>query len=526
MRQVRFLICCVFLWGMSCLLHAQMLVVCAPEYMEEMKPFVTWKIQKGIPTQMVSMSEIGETYEDLGDYVKNYYQTHHNRYLLLVGDANQVPINYLPGYDVTPFTPYTDAEYGYVSGTYPPEVLVGRLSAETADDVKVQVEKIIFYEKNVDENTSWLSQCVGIADPSATDKGDNDETDIQHIRQVNSILEQYGYTAHETSTKKELTDLLNAGCGIVNYAGHGFMSGWATSDFSVSDVAALSNEGKFPVIISTGCDNGKFATGTCFAESFLRARNSAGDPIGAVGMLGFSAQVTWNPPMLGQDEMVRIMTSPDIPDSRKTFGEVANEAYRKVIEKYRGSGEDAAKEWILFGDPSMVLRTRTPGKMVVSHIEAADNGITSLSVSCDKDGAVVALSEGNNLLAVQTVEKGKAMLDFPAVTGDKILTVTVTAFDKVTYMGQVVIGDGSGLEVADSDASVTIYPNPSRGEIRIDGLSASSAFISIYSLDGSLIRKAEVDPNTSIPLNVEPGTYFLHLQSDGRYIVRRILVTE
>ena len=160
MRRVRFLVCCIFLWGMSCLLHAQMLVVCAPEYIEEMKPFVTWKIQKGIPTQMVSMSEIGETYEDLRDYVKDYYQTHHNRYLLLVGDANQVPINYLPGYDVTPFTPYTDAEYGYVSGTYPPEVLVGRLSAETADDVKVQVEKIIFYEKNVDENASWLSQCV------------------------------------------------------------------------------------------------------------------------------------------------------------------------------------------------------------------------------------------------------------------------------------------------------------------------------------------------------------------------------
>ena len=110
MRQVRFLICCVFLWGMSCLLHAQMLVVCAPEYMEEMKPFVTWKIQKGIPTQMVSMSEIGETYEDLGDYVKNYYQTHHNRYLLLVGDANQVPINYLPGYDVTPFTPMLNTD--------------------------------------------------------------------------------------------------------------------------------------------------------------------------------------------------------------------------------------------------------------------------------------------------------------------------------------------------------------------------------------------------------------------------------
>ena len=37
MRRVRFLVCCIFLWGMSCLLHAQMLVVCAPEYIEEMK---------------------------------------------------------------------------------------------------------------------------------------------------------------------------------------------------------------------------------------------------------------------------------------------------------------------------------------------------------------------------------------------------------------------------------------------------------------------------------------------------------
>ena len=35
MRRVRFLVCCIFLWGMSCLLHAQMLVVCAPEYIEE-----------------------------------------------------------------------------------------------------------------------------------------------------------------------------------------------------------------------------------------------------------------------------------------------------------------------------------------------------------------------------------------------------------------------------------------------------------------------------------------------------------
>lgn len=523
MRKIKFFICGVLLWGASFALQAQMLIVCAPEYMDEMKPFVTWKIQKGIPTEMISMSEVGETAADLKAYVTEYYQIHHNRYLLLVGDAAQIPIHYCPGYDVTPFTPYTDAEYGYISGTYPPEILVGRFSAASAEDVGTQVERIVFYEKSIDENAAWLSQAVGIASPSATEEGDDDETDIQHIRKVNSVLEQYGYTTHEVSEKRALTDLLNAGCGIVNYAGHGFMSSWGTTDFSVSDASSLSNENKLPVIISTGCDNGKFAAGTCLSESFLRARNSDGNPVGAVGMLGFSAQVYWNPPMLGQDEIARVLTSSDIPDSDKTFGEVANMAYEKVIEKYKGSGEDVARQWILFGDPSMLLRSRTPEKMTVSHISVADKGISSLSVRCNTDGAIVALSAGDELLVVQPVGGGSADLSFPAVNRDETLNVTVTSFDKVTYQGQVTVGNGSGLSV-NEEAVINIFPNPLRDEARITGITASRVSVSVYSPDGALIKKTEVDPRNSFSLNILPGTYFVRLQSDGVDVVRNLLV--
>ena len=525
MRQIKFYFCCLFLWGISYLAHAQMLIVCAPEYMEEMKPFVAWKIQKGISTQIISMDELGNTGQDIKDYVKDYYQTHQNRYLLLVGDADQIPICYCPGYDVTPYTPYTDAEYGYISGSYPPEVLVGRLSAESAEDVRTQVERIIFYEKNIDKNATWLSRAIGIANPSATELGDNNETDIQHIRQVNATLEQYGYTVYETSTKKELADLLNEGSGIVNYAGHGYMSEWVTSGFSVEDPSSLTNEEKLPVIISTGCDNGKFAEGTCLAESFLRARNSVGEPIGAVGMLASSAQIMWNPPMLGQDEIARILTASDIPGSQKTFGEVVNSAYQKVIDQYRGSGEDVARQWILFGDPSMLLRSRAPQEMNVSHISIVDKGISTLSVGCNEEGALVALSADGDLLAAKTVENGTAELDFPAVTEDKILTVTVTAFDKVTYIGQVVVGEGSGLQPVGNDDRVTVYPNPSRGEIRINGLS-DTTLASIYTLDGVLVKKLEIDPRKSISLNIESGSYFLHLQGENGYTIHRILIAD
>lgn len=527
MKQTRFLICGILLWGLSFALKAQMLIVCAPEYMDEMKPFITWKIQKGMSVQLVSMSEVGETSADLKAYVKEYYQSHHNRYLLLVGDADRIPVLYSYGItDPNPYTPYSDAEYGYISGDeYPPEVLAGRFSAESAEDVRTQVARVIFYERDIDNTATWLSECVGIANPSSSEKGDNDETDIIHIRGVNSVLEQYGYTAHEVSTKRELTDLLNAGCGIVNYVGHGFMSSWSTTGFSVSDAKSLSNENKLPLIISAACDNGKFSTGTCLSESFLRARNVSGNPVGAVGMLGFSSMATWNPLMLAQDEIIRILTTPDIPDSKRTFGEIADKSYEKVIERYRGSGEDAAKQWILFGDPSMLLRSRTPQPMSVSHVSVADRGVSSLLINCDTDGAIAAVSAADGLLAVQQVGNGSATLTFPAVDRDETLTVTVTSFDKVTYQGQVTVGNGSGLSV-NEDPVINICPNPLRGEARITGVSASSVLVSVYSLEGVLIKKMKVDPRNSFSLDILPGTYFARLQSDGVDLVRHLLVIQ
>ena len=41
----------------------------------------------------------------------------------------------------------------------------------------------------------------------------------------------------------------------------------------------------------------------CFAEKWLRATNSEGEPTGAIAALMSTINQSWNPPMLGQDEM-------------------------------------------------------------------------------------------------------------------------------------------------------------------------------------------------------------------------------
>jgi hypothetical protein len=68
-----------------------MLVISYDSFMDEMEPFVEWKNQKGIPAEMVPVSEAGSTPEAIRNYIRNYYNQHDLGYVLLVGEAPQVP---------------------------------------------------------------------------------------------------------------------------------------------------------------------------------------------------------------------------------------------------------------------------------------------------------------------------------------------------------------------------------------------------------------------------------------------------
>ena len=53
--------------------QGNMLVICYDDFMNTMTPFVDWKNRKGIPTEMVGVSEIGSNSSSIEAYVENYY---------------------------------------------------------------------------------------------------------------------------------------------------------------------------------------------------------------------------------------------------------------------------------------------------------------------------------------------------------------------------------------------------------------------------------------------------------------------
>ena len=121
--------------------HGNMLVISYGSFMETVQPLVDWKNRKGVPTEMVNISDIGSSSSSVSSYVENYYTENGLTFLLLIGDIAQIPSPSVSG-------SASDMSYGCISGNdYYAEVIVGRLSGSTPSQIATQVERSIEYER-------------------------------------------------------------------------------------------------------------------------------------------------------------------------------------------------------------------------------------------------------------------------------------------------------------------------------------------------------------------------------------------
>jgi hypothetical protein len=418
----------------------KMLVIAYDEFVPYMEPLVAWKNRRGLPTMLVPLSHTGggETDpEQLHAYIRELYRIHGLAYVLLVGDAAQVP---------APYFPYgaSDPTYSLVAGDDDyPDLIVGRLSAETIDQVILQVRKFVEYEESPMPGASWYHKGTGIGSGDGDGIGDDGEIDAIHIdyirddllgftyTQVDTIYALYGYTAFAS----QVTDAVNAGRSIINYCGHGSMTRWTTTAFSNAHVDLLTNHNRLPWIISSACKTGLFTPGTCFAEAWMRASDS-GEPTGAVGMYASTVDMVWAPPMAAQDESIDLL----VAGEETVFGALCYRGSLLMMDEYGDVGRDEFMHWHVFGDPSLVVRSDTPAPLAVEHPGRLDPEATSLDVVIpDVAGALCAVSFDDELLgAALTDETGVACITaLPPLPRGEAVTLTVTGFNRMPYVAGI-----------------------------------------------------------------------------------------
>lgn len=424
--------------------HGNMLVICYGDYLEEIQDLVDWKIQTGTPVEVVDVATIGNS-AAIKQYIANYYTDNDLTFVLLVGDAPQVPSSSIGGND-------SDNNYSYIVGNdHYPDVFVGRFSAQTEAQVTTQVVRTLNYEQDPISDTAWYTKSIGIA--SDQGPGDDNEYDYVHMRNIlNTKLlpytYNYGYEFYDGSqggndapgnpTQSQVAAAVNSGATIINYVGHGSDNAWSTSNFSSNNVNQLTNVGKLPFIISVACVNGNFVNGSCFAEAWLRAEDN-GEPAGAVATLMSTINQSWNPPMRGQDEMNDILTEAFSDNIKRTFGGITMNGCMGMNDAYGSQGDEMTDTWALFGDPSIMVRTAIPGNMTVNHPATLSIGETTLSVNCNVDGALVAFSMDGDIYGTAVVENGSATLTFEPLSLIGTASLVVTAYNYRPYIGTLEI---------------------------------------------------------------------------------------
>lgn len=442
--------------------EGELLVICPDQYLNAMQPFVDWKNQSGRPTAMVSLSDIGG---NNADQIKAYIQSRYNNpeenltFVLLVGDYN----------DLTPYpmnNGCSDIWFGQLEGSdYYPEVFVGRFSVQSVSDVQHQVDKVIYYERDITANADWLAKGMGIGSTEGAGSGHNGgESDYQHIDYIRDTLLHYTYTEvsqhyHGVGVGTNATMLsqnFNEGVGICNYCNHGSVTSWYVGSFSNSNVNGLTNDYKWPFIWSTACLNGKFDQ-NCFGEAWMRAtNNSTGVPTGAIGGMFSWTNQPWQPPMTGQDEMVDVLCEWRNADHfHHTLAGASLNGNMKILDLHPSDQGLTHNTWILFGDPSLLLRTDTPAEMnVTCQPEAILLGQTELRLTAETDYALATLSFNGQILASAPVLNGECTLTFPEQSETGTALLVVTSFNKVTEVRDIEIIPANGAYLTYDSFSV------------------------------------------------------------------------
>ena len=432
-----------------------MLIISYGDFMDEMQTFVDWKNYKGIPTEMVDIADVGDV-DDMAQLVEDQYYENGIAFVLLVGDIDQIET--IRRSDGAGSNSPSDNSLTFVAGNdFYPDLIIGRFSAETGEQVETMINRTIEYEMDPDPAADWYKKGSGFA--SNQGPGDDGEYDDEHLDNIRELLLAYTYIEVDQiydpdGTVAQGEAAINEGRSIVNYTGHGSNGSWGNGcPMNNTNVNGLVNTGMWPFIWSVACVNGEFNVGTCFAETWLRATDSDGNPTGAIATLMSTVNQAWNPPMDGQDEMNAIFVESYSDNIKRTFGGLSFNGMNQMNDSYGSQGYDETCYWTIFGDPSVVVRSDTPTGMEVTHSDVIIIGATEFNIETGESGALVSVSRDGDLLASAYTDGSGAVdlffetaLDIPGP-----VDVVVTAYNRIPYETSVnvIAPDGAYMLLGD-----------------------------------------------------------------------------
>lgn len=374
------------------------LIVTPTDLMPLLKTFINWKSQQGfnVETMIMETSEGDSIRQKLiARYHSSTPLTPAQKYVLLIGDVDKLEAITGKHKPSGLNTHRTDLYYGEYTGDYIPEALVGRLAVRDSTELKIELEKIISYEKGLFARSKNILLAAGHEQRSSAPISTNGQVNYLSKMMADSI-ERADTICFRNIEGDTCADSLRAALGtalsLVNYTGHCLRTGWNNPSVTQATFDSISNP--IPTVFVNNCCLSNAFNGDCFGEQLMRM------PIGgAVASLGATNETLWDEDYywaIGAKYPLTINPTydDDTPGAFDQLWQGGQYDYDNVsigalnyagcsAVSMAGSPYDAFywEIYNLLGDPSMTLFLDAPDTLFISMADTIYAGASTIRVN-------------------------------------------------------------------------------------------------------------------------------------------------
>jgi hypothetical protein len=237
-----------------------------------------------------------------------------------------------------------------------PTTAVGRLAAETGDEVRMYLTKVIQHENGLRspdyEERLWRKEVVHLGGGASAGEQQSIHAALDQMEQflreglIGANVTSFYKTSSDPvqySVSQELTRRINEGTGLVTFFGH---SGAGGFDFSIDDPRNFTNKGRYPVMLSLGCYSGQIHEGfKSVGENFVFQEEKAALAFFATTGLGYVSALR----TLALEYMA--LSSSDAYG--KSIGEILQESLLHFNDNQGFGMRVLLQQFTLMGDPAV-----------------------------------------------------------------------------------------------------------------------------------------------------------------------------
>ena len=509
----------------------KMLVICYSGFQGNaaLNSWLEWKLQKGYYVDIFYTSETGTSASAIASFIKTKYNAsvtagNAYTYLIVIGDTGQVPQYMTKNIDSDIGNCASDLGYASVNfststNNYFPDMYYSRISVENTTHLTNYINKVLTYEKfEFTDGGDYLNNVILVGGWDATwtprvAKPTINYGTTNYFKSSNTTYGGFGSgtikatistssTAGYSGTNNGCYQGINNGVCFLNYTAHGDKQEWYQPKLSATQVASLTNTGKYFFGVGNCCLTGNFnntttsyspgsaiGTNACFAEAMIRVPNA-----GAIAYVGCSPYSYWyedfywavgahsysqgNAPSVSNSTkgVYDVMFQDQYWNSASALLYLGNLAVQQAVTNSNtnsgitdGNCKNSAHYYFqfyhCFGDGSVMPYITKPETNTVTIPSTVNAGSTSITINA-LAGSYVAITDNSSVIygVAEANSQGVATINFTnAIPSSGTLHVVVTRQQYQPYFGTIEVVNPATLPTLTTTAVSDIDKNTATG---------------------------------------------------------------